>query len=149
MRAMMINGQRHPIAHLTYDPDHGSVVDFVHPVTGVGVYSGEPLAVTRQRYPRVVQVTYAEGVALRDAFLRAKYVRSPEPTNAERWEEALNALPPMKWRSGGGAESFMMSELLADDIARIFCRVGERYWRLAGPLSLTHDDIVRQCLAVE
>ena len=46
----------------------------------------------------------------------------------ERWMDALECLPPRKWKTVDDVEIFQMSEMTAGDITAHYVRYGERYF---------------------
>jgi hypothetical protein len=75
----------------------------------------------------------------------ADFTTGPVEITAERFDEMLNVLPPMKWRGGRGAQSFMMCEFTYADITDIFCEIRGRYFTLSDSCTLTHEDIMQRC----
>jgi hypothetical protein len=79
---------------------------------------------------------------------REEFIHAPKRVTVERWDEMLNVLPPMYWRSGPGSESFKMIEFDCYDITTIFCRIGSDYYELSDSAGLSHAAIVAKCRAV-
>ncbi|MEY2800918.1 MAG: hypothetical protein RL513_502 [Pseudomonadota bacterium] len=126
-----------------------TVIDFIHPHTGLTVCFRQTLAEVRDRYPDAEEGEYEAIAPDLEAARRAKYVTKPQRITAEDYQEALNCLPPLHWRGGGGAETFKMSEFYTADLTHLYCKVGDRYWSFLDSARLTHDEIVRACLASE
>jgi hypothetical protein len=75
----------------------------------------------------------------------ADFKSGPVEISAERFNEMLNILPPMKWRGSRGQQTFMMCEFTYADITTIFCCLGERYFEMSDSFTLTHQNIVERC----
>lgn len=75
-----------------------------------------------------------------------EFLGGPVEITEARWYEMLEVLPPLKWRGGGGTQSFMMCEFTIDDITDIFCKIDGRYFSLSDRFTITHEEIVRRCL---
>ncbi len=105
---------------------------------------GETLEQVEERYPNVKIMTSDEFQTLHEATCCS----DPVEITKDKFIEMLEVLPPMKWRSGGGAESFMLSEFTTGRITGIYCRIGKRYYSFLGICTLTHDEIVAKCSEV-
>lgn len=132
-----------------WSPRDATVIDFMHPHTGLTVHYRQTLAEVRDRYPDAEEGEYEDIAPQLAAARRAKYVTKPTRTTKEAYWHALECLPPLKMRGGGGASTFMMSEFYTADLTHIYCQVGDRYWTFLDTCHLKHDDIVRMCLESE
>jgi hypothetical protein len=110
---------------------------------GRSLINGETQAEIELRFPNVCIMTCDEFQVLQERSC----VSAPVVITSEKFEEMLCCLSPMKWRSGGGAESFMMSEFMTGRITGIYCRIGTVFFSFFGICSLTHDEIVAKCMA--
>ncbi len=54
------------------------------------------------------------------------------------------AMPPFKHRNDSNSESFMLCEAEVDDLRKIYCRIGDRYFELSDRESLSHREIVER-----
>lgn len=72
---------------------------------------------------------YREAIERADEAAAAKYIGPWEPIDSETWMDALECLPPMRWRRVAGVEFFQMSERMTGDITRTYARVGNNCWR--------------------
>lgn len=129
------------LTHCYYIPGTGRVIDAEHPNTCRGVYSGKSVEDMRDEYPDIVRGTFEDAAKIEDDHFRSPPIVCTEAD----FMEALECLPPMKWRHGDGAESFMISERTAGSITNIYCRIGDRYYTLADSVTLTHEQIVDKC----
>lgn len=134
--------------HVFYVPGSNHVIDCAWNPEGKGwqtAIKATPQAELLKKYPDAQLLTWDEvEPLLREADIK-KYKKEPFEVTEERWYEMLEVLPPMKWRSGRGAESFMLSEGLAGNLRTIFCRIGDRYFELADESCLTHEQIADLC----
>lgn len=110
---------------------------------GKSAINRETLEQVQARYPNTRIMTSDEYRVLHDKAMATEPVKITE----EKYIEMLEVLPPMKWRNGGGAQTFMMCEFLSGNITGIYCNIGDRYWSFNGPATLTHDEIVQKCMA--
>jgi hypothetical protein len=134
------------ITHAFHQPGKPGIIDAVHPVTGLGCYSGETLEQIQARYPGAV-------VGEMDAIIEASdnhYRRPPVEISRERFWEMLGVLPPEGWHVFGESESFKLSEYTSGLITAIFARIGPddhraRFFEMQDSVTLKHDEIVRRC----
>ena len=56
----------------------------------------------------------------------------------ESFEDALNVLPPLRWRNGG----FFMSETYTNDVTAFYQRVDDKYYTSYQRLRYNRDDIL-------
>lgn len=73
----------------------------------------------------------------------------PAPIAAERFAHALDVLPPRRWIRRDGVQTFHISERIVGNVVAIYCKVGDRYWRMQDFATLGHDEIVQRCLTAE
>lgn len=72
---------------------------------------------------------------------------SPTLCDAERFEFALNCLPPMRWGTWCGVESFRMSEFTTDTITTFFARTPDgRCWTFEDDYRLSGDAVALKVL---
>lgn len=70
----------------------------------------------------------------------------PEQITVEQWIEALECLPPMKWGSILGVESFRCSEFYSGSITAIYARVGDSCWKFRDNAYMPMEEISRRVL---
>lgn len=128
-----------------YVPNSTTIIDTINPITGLSSVDGETLEEIQRRRPGVEVVDFDEACEQVRAASYAKYKSAPEEVDLERWDEALNCMPPMKWRGELSTESFMICEAMTADLHSIYCRIGDRYFRLCDSRNLTHGEIVSLC----
>ena len=56
----------------------------------------------------------------------------------DKFEDALNVLPPMRWENGG----FFISERYTSDVTNFYQQIGNRYFTSYQRLSYKRDDIL-------
>ncbi len=105
-----------------------TAVDEVHPLTGRSVIEGQTLEEIQQRYPGAEVMEWDEFI---DRKEKAQSTLPVEVTE-ERWNYALEVLPPARWHNGSDWNSFHISELLSGRIAtwwvRHYVNHQARYW---------------------
>lgn len=102
---------------------------------------GQTLEEVRERYPDVQVMEANDAVdAIEDGLIDDEVTEITE----QQFIEALEAMPPMKWKRYSDAESFMMVERLYGSVTSIYVRVGDRYYTFHDRCSVSHDDIVRK-----
>lgn len=58
------------------------------------------------------------------------YVTQPEPITEQAYVAAFEAIPPVRWGSWNGVESFMLSEIYTGQIAYFYAKAKDgTYWR--------------------
>lgn len=70
-------------------------------------------------------MTYDDYAKAHDAFWLAGPLVE---IDAEKWDEMLGVLPPMRWEHKDGVERFLISEMLAGNITSQFAKLGKRYF---------------------
>lgn len=128
-----------------YVPGSTTIIDTISDITGLSSIGDETLEETQQRHPGAIICSFDKACEQIYIASCAKYKSDPEEVDLERWDEALNCLPPMKWRGEHTTESFMICEAMTADLHTILCRIGDRYFRLCDSKSLTHGEIVSLC----
>lgn len=128
-----------------WDPATGRVYTFLTDA-GRSFWGGETFEEMQQQgaiSPAALVLPWLEAERLSNEADRARYCTGAEPITAERFEEALNCLPPERWHHRAGSESFRLSERLSGPIASFFLRIGTDYWQINEDQSTTHGELVR------
>ncbi|PZP74251.1 MULTISPECIES: hypothetical protein [Delftia] len=89
-------------------------------------------------------------VTERDTFSRMQddsYVTEPRLITEERFQEAFECLPPLRWETHQGVESFRFMEHSCGDITTIFARTGHQYWEFEDRFNMSRDDLAQKVLA--
>lgn len=105
----------------------------------ITAYGRKTVADVCLEYPNAEQMTVEEArERLESLFIDPV----PVPRTRQQYQQALEMLPPEKWRSGPRSESFMMSEFIVSRITRTYVRIESRYFTFRDCHTLTHEDIV-------
>ena len=56
----------------------------------------------------------------------------------DQFEDALNVLPPMRWKNGG----FFISEMYTSDVSSFYQQLGDKYYTSYQRLSYNRDNIL-------
>ncbi|HDQ4405505.1 TPA: hypothetical protein P8734_005703 [Pseudomonas aeruginosa] len=124
-----------------YVPGQPWVIDFAKVrADGVTVtqLQGHTLEEVKARSPGAVVISYDEAVAQIEAGSKSE----PRQIDAEDFDYALNALPPVQWVAGDHAESFKMCERTNGRVTAIYARVGSTYWKFEDVYTLPHSEII-------
>jgi hypothetical protein len=113
--------------------------------SGLSTICKETLVQIRVRYPNAELRDFDEVLGEIEQLNEQRFNQPPIEINEERWNEMMGVLPPMKWRSGCGAESFMICEATVSHFHSIFCKVSDRYFEMTDSKFLTHEEIVGRC----
>lgn len=92
-------------------PGENSIIDMIHPVTGLTVYGGRDAASVQEAYPGAVRMSYETWRA--EAIARQTTPIVWQTTDAKSYEEMLNVLPPALWIGG----AFLVGEPCDHDYA--------------------------------
>lgn len=110
----------------------------------VGLYSGKTREELSAQLKTEVLVMDTEAFAkLRDE----SYVTDPKPITEQRFYEALDCLPPLRWVTHRGVESFRFCELFSGNITSIFARTGKEYWEFRDRVDMSDNDLVQKVMA--
>lgn len=112
-----------------------------------GEYSGKTFEEFKAECPSVLLLEWED---MQEYFFEAAKKPVSE-INEERYNDMLDVLPPLKWRSQGGNSSFMLSEMYTDNITDIFAKIkiddsNYRYFTLRDKVSLSQIDIYQRCM---
>lgn len=121
------------------------IIDTVNPETGRGLYSGETADEIAKRLGCVVEVLTIADALQRE---RAQLITGATEITAEQFDNWLNCMPPMRWGSTSGIESFAICEALTHDIHQWCLRTGRgnaaRYWTFNDSIRITHVEMLRK-----
>lgn len=127
---------RKPTDTVIFNPDTHSVVDFV--------WSNET---NEQAIARLAEYgTALVPLPYKQAAQRIEDHHRSEPVeiDAEKWDYALNVLPPVAWHHTSNGESFKMSERLTGNITAIYVTLNKRYFTFNDSIRLPHDECCRK-----
>lgn len=131
-----------------YVPGDRHIIDTINPCTLRSSICNESFSTIRERHPNAEVWDLDEAWQEIEHLTYALLVKNPISITEDRWDEMLNVLPPMNWRSGSGSESFMICEATALDLHSTFCRIGQQYFEMTDRQSLTHQEIAEKCRAI-
>jgi hypothetical protein len=134
-----------------WDPTTGRIYTFLNR-DGRSIWGGETLE-ELQAQGQVSQQAYAlptiEALDLQIESDRQRYCTGPHRISQERYEEALNCLPPERWIRGVGYASFRMSERITGTIATFYVRVGDSFYELNEHEDTSHGELFQACMAFD
>lgn len=113
----------------------------------IGMWSGKTLDAYKVEYPTMILVSLDElQVQVAEA---AKQPVSE--IDAEKYNDSLEVMPPMNWRSENGHSSFMFVEMYTMDITNIFVEMKindteKRYFTLRDSCNLKQSEIYKKCI---
>ncbi|HEY9646855.1 MAG TPA: hypothetical protein V6C88_10815 [Chroococcidiopsis sp.] len=116
---------------------------------GLCIFCGETLEALMIEHPEAEVMPFSEALEFIEQAHQEQTRQAPKRIDRARFDEMLNVLPPMKWRSDSGSESFMLSEATSSHYHLILCRIGANYYQLTDSRLLNHQQIVALCLALE
>jgi len=108
-------------------PGQRHAIDAVTKVDGelMGQFSNLPVATLIERNPGAIVCSLDQFAAEADELA----ITEPEPITKKQWWDALEALPPIRWRTVLGVELFQFSERYTGNVTGTYARIGARYWR--------------------
>lgn len=133
--------KRKPTDTVIYNTETHSVVDFV--------WSNET---TEQAITRLAEYgTALTPLPYQEAAKRIEdhYRSEPIEIDAEKWDYALNVLPPHDWQHTSNGESFKMIERLTGNITAIYVTLNKRYFTFNDTIRLPHDECCRKVFESE
>ena len=98
-----------------------NVIDIIHPLTGLTLYSKETFAQVQARHPD------AELTTLDDASTRQEreFLTDPAPITEEQYWYWLEVLPPINWHRTGDGEVFQVSEITCGRVTQTCAKIGD------------------------
>jgi hypothetical protein len=131
------------ITHVFYSPASGRTIDVVHPVSIKGGYSGLTQAQLSVREKADMQVvTWQEAERPGAQADRERLCTGAVRVTAERADEALNCLPPFRWRATQAMEAFAIGEPVTDRLLSWFVRLGSQWFELIEDRAISYDDLI-------
>ena len=110
----------------------------------IGRYTGMTKEQLCAQMKTELQVTDRETFA---KMLDDSYVTDPKPITEERFQEALECLPPLQWGRHLGVESFRFMERYTGNITSIYARIGDQYWEFMDRFNMSRDDLAQKVIA--
>jgi hypothetical protein len=131
------------IQNTAYIADDGSLWASYQVITA-DQYCAEKNASKAPDEPDFEILPIDEAMTLVDAAQRAKYLRDWAEITEEEWRDALEVLPPEKWRTVAGVEIFRMSEYLTGNITAHYARLGESHFVANRCANMSYEDIAAE-----
>lgn len=82
------------------------------------------------------------------AEIEASHITEPQAITADEWMEALEALPPIRWRTVLGVEIFQMSERYSGRVTGTYARIGRSHYRWRDRDNESHERLAHKAGAV-
>lgn len=82
-------------------------------------------------------------------YRSAGFRTNPQEISEEDYLEAFSVLPPMKYHSLGGVDSFRMTEFYSGQMTYIYAHCQGRYWRFIDDAYMKTDAIVAKVRAAQ
>ncbi len=120
-----------------YVPGETHIVDVIHPDDGLTLHFAEDAAQICARYPTAQRMSCDDAWKAADAVGLERYRKDVSEVSEERFNDALNVLPPVGWTTRSGVESFRISERIWGSITDIYARLGDRYFVLSDDIRLS------------
>jgi hypothetical protein len=130
-----------------YVPGETHIVDLIHPDDGLTLHYREDETQVRARYPNAQRLSCEDAWKAADAVGTARYRQDITEVTAERFNDALNVLPPVGWTTRQGIDSFRISERIWGSITDIYARLGDRFFKLSDDIRLSPDIVVERVRA--
>lgn len=128
-------------------PGELSIVDVLTKGEGgaiTGRFSGQPVDTLLASKAGAV-VARLDDVA---AQIEAAAITEPEPITAEEWMDALEALPPIRWRTVQGVELFQFMERYSGRVTSTYARIGRSHYRWRDRDNEAHEQLARKAAEV-
>jgi hypothetical protein len=89
-------------------------------------------------------VMFDDAMPLLQTAQREKYLSDWTEIEEEQWMDALEVLPPEKWRTVAGVEIFRMCEYLTGTITAHYARIGKHYFTANRCARTSYDEIAEE-----
>lgn len=120
--------------------------------SGSSLNSGDELTIQEylglKKNPKLVCISFGEALRRIHKVEESIYLTAWEQISEEKWFEALECLPPMKWKTVDDVELFQMSEMTTGDITGHYARYGEKYFAASRRISVKYEEIAKEIKAV-
>jgi hypothetical protein len=130
-----------------YVPGETHIVDVIHPDDGLTLHFAEDAAQIRARHPNAQHMTCDDAWKAADAVGLEQYRKDVSEISEERFNDALNVLPPVGWTTRMGVESFRISERIWGSLTDIYARLGDRYFMLSDDIRLSPGIVAERVAA--
>jgi len=96
-------------------------------------------------YPEVTITTVGEAAKLIRERADIKYISPAKEITEDRYNYALEVLPPLHYQNNEHGTTFKLSEFNFSTITNIYCHTNGKYYELSNHATLKHDDIINLC----
>lgn len=110
------------------EPFRGSVESVILPSGIVAYTGGKSLDEYRAGLSYDVRVIDESELDSLIAAFESSRVTEPELIDADKWEYALNVLPPARWQTVRGVNLFHVSEHISGDLVDWYARIDDRFF---------------------
>lgn len=89
---------------------------------------------------------YEIAAPMMEAAQIAEYCKPWQEITKEQWWDALEVLPPEKWKTANGVEIFRMCEYTSGTVTEHYARLGDRYFSANRDIRTEYADIAGEIL---
>ncbi len=107
------------ITHVFYSASKNVAVDAIHPVTGLGLYSGNAQQLIEVEYGPLQRLPTEEAVAL----IEKGNLTNPALITEDEFNRAYGCLPPLNSGSAMGVRIFQLIELYCGRVTHTFAKL--------------------------
>mgnify|MGYP003141474825 CR=1 FL=1 len=94
--------------------------------------------------PHLLLLPFHEALKLsQEADAKRYKAGQVEEITEERFDEALNCLPPVNWIRNENSSSFQISENITGILCAYYIQIGERYFTVNEEMLTSHDDLIK------
>ena len=130
-----------------YVPGETHIIDVIHPDDDLTLHFAEDAAQICARYPDAKRMTCEDSWKAADTVGLERNRKDVSEISEERFNDALNVLPPVGWTTRMGVESFRISERIWGNITDIYARLGDRYFLLSDDIRLSPGIVAERVAA--
>lgn len=145
--AIYQRGETH-IQNTAHTKDDGTLVAAYTDGELASEYVGRKNSERKSGEPEYEILPFDEAMPLIQAAQENKYCDNWTEITKEQWDDALNVMPPEKWRTEQGVEIFRMCEYLTGDITCHYARLDNRYFASNQRTSTPYDIIAKEVATV-
>lgn len=122
-------------------PERGVIIDMIAS-DGLSWINSRSLDDFKAEYPDV-QIMSTEDAS--NSFAES-YVSAATEITEQEFQDALEVLPPSRWKNHGDTESFYSPEFIYSLVTTHYVRIQARYYTFQDRCSVSHEDAVRKAM---
>lgn len=103
-----------------------------------------PLADYLAEKPGAVCLSFDEALKRISEVEEKAYIKPWVEISADAWTEALEVLPPEKWKTVNGVELFRISERTTGNITAHYARIGARHFSASRRTSAAYEKLAQE-----